>query len=116
MVDTAGFHGDRGITAIPGGGYRTETSHLVERYRLLQEGALLSVTFTWTDPTVFRTPHTYEYRYTRMPASYEPQPPSGCNPYDQNRTTFLEGPVTAANAGVRLQPVTRGSVSGAIAA
>src|SRR6478735_4794425 len=56
VVDTVGFHGQHGITTIPGGGYRTEKSRLVERYRLLKEGALLSVMFTWTDPTVFRTP------------------------------------------------------------
>ena len=61
VVDTIGFHGDHGITAIPGGGFRTEKSHLVERYRLLKDGAVLSVTFTWTDPTVFRMPHSYEY-------------------------------------------------------
>ena len=35
VVDTTGFHGGHGITAIPGGGFRTEKWHLVERYRLL---------------------------------------------------------------------------------
>ena len=73
VVDTIGFHADRGITTIPGGGYRTDTSHLVERYRLLKDGSVLSVTFTWTDPKVFRTPHTYEFRYNRLPANYEPR-------------------------------------------
>src|SRR5215510_9654747 len=53
VVDTIGFHGEHGITAIPGGGFRTEQSHLVERYRLVKDGAGLSVTFTWSDPTVF---------------------------------------------------------------
>ena len=41
VVDTVGFHGQHGITAIPGGGYRTEKSRLVERYRLLKAGAPL---------------------------------------------------------------------------
>ena len=30
VVDTVGFHGQHGITAIPGGGYRTEQSRLVD--------------------------------------------------------------------------------------
>lgn len=95
VVDTVGFHGERGITAIPGGGFRTETSHLVERYRLLKNGAVLSVTFTWTDPKVFRTPHTYEFRYNRLPANYEARLWAPCDPYDEERAAFLEGPKAA---------------------
>jgi len=91
VVDTVGFHGERGITTIPGGGYRTDTSHLVERYRLLKDGAVLSVTFTWTDPKVFRAPHTYEFRYNRLPANYEPRVWAPCDPYDAERAAFLEG-------------------------
>jgi hypothetical protein len=95
VVDTVGFHGERGITAIPGGGFRTETSRLVERYRLLKEGAVLSVTFTWTDPKVFKAPHTYEFRYHRLPASYEARVWAPCDPYDAERALFLEGPKPA---------------------
>src|SRR5436305_1494134 len=80
------------ISAIPGGGYRTEKSRLVERYRLMKDGALLSVTFTWTDPTVFRTPHSYEYRYHRLPATYEPRQWLLCDPYDEERAKFLDPP------------------------
>ncbi|MEO8069829.1 MAG: hypothetical protein ABI652_00375, partial [Acidobacteriota bacterium] len=54
VVDTTGFHESRGLLAIPGGGYRTATSHLVERYTLMQNGTVLSVVFTWTDPKMFR--------------------------------------------------------------
>jgi len=54
VVDTIGFAADRGITSIPGGGYKTADSHLVERYRLLNGGNQLSVTFTWEDPNVLR--------------------------------------------------------------
>ena len=96
VVDTVGFHAERGITTIPGGGYRTDTSRLVERYRLLKDGAVLSVTFTWTDPKVFRTPHTYEFRYNRLPASYEARVWAPCDPYDADRALFLEGPKPAA--------------------
>jgi hypothetical protein len=90
VVDTVGFHPDRGVTAIPGGGFRTATSHLVERYRLVNDGAMLSVTFTWTDPKVFRTPHIYEFRYHRLPVNYEPRPWAICNPYDEERARFQE--------------------------
>jgi hypothetical protein len=90
VVDTVGFHGERGITAIPGGGFRTGKSHLIERYRLVKDGAVLSVTFTWTDPTVFRTPHTYEYRYHRLPPTYEPRQWLPCDPYDEERAKFLD--------------------------
>ena len=99
VVDTAGFHGERGITTIPGGGFRTEKSRLVERYRLVKDGAILSVTFTWTDPTVFRTPHSYEYRYHRLPATYEPRQWLPCDPYDEERARFLEPPAAARPAG-----------------
>ena len=92
MVDTVGFHENHGLLAIPGGGYRTPTSHLVERYTLLQNGAVLSVTSTWTDPKMFAAPHTYEFRYNRMPPHYEAHVPAGCSPYDEVRSKFLEGP------------------------
>ena len=62
VVDTVGLN-DRGVTRIPGGGYRTSTSHLIERYRLLEDGQRLSVVFTWEDSAVFQRPHSYEFRY-----------------------------------------------------
>jgi len=89
VVDTIGFDPDKGLTAIPGGGFRTANSHLVERYRLVNNGSLLSVTFTWTDPGVYRTPHTYEFRYSRLPRDYEARLPVGCDPFDEGRTAFL---------------------------
>jgi hypothetical protein len=87
VVETVGF-GDRGIREIPGGGYRTSASRLTERYRLLDGGLRLAVTFTWEDPKVFQTLHTYEYRYYRvrdiaLPRIYQ------CNPADPERTRFL---------------------------
>ena len=100
VVDTVGFHGEHGITAIPGGGYRTGKSRLVERYRLLKDGSMLSVTFTWTDPAVFRSPHSYEFRYQRLPATYEPRQWLTCDPFDEDRSQFLERrPATAKPPG-----------------
>jgi len=91
VVDTVGFDGNKGVTAIPGGGFRTSRSHLVERYRLLNDGAVLSVVSEWIDPTVFRTPHVYEFRYLRAPRFYEAQPPLACDPFDEVRAQFLTG-------------------------
>jgi hypothetical protein len=92
VVDTIGFDGAKGITAIPGGGYRTSNSHLIERFRLMDNGSTLSVTFTWEDAAVFRAPHVYEFRYARAPRSYEAQPPLACNPFDPARAAFLTRP------------------------
>ena len=61
----------------------------IERYRLLNDGTVLSVTFTWEDTQVFRTPHSYEFRYVRAPRLYEAQPPLACNPFDEARAAFL---------------------------
>ena len=70
VVDTTGFEPTKGITVIPGGGFRTADSQLVERFRLLNGGTVLSVRFTWTDPSVFQRPHSYEFRYQRAEKEY----------------------------------------------
>jgi hypothetical protein len=90
VVQTVGFSASKGVLSIPGGGFRTEDTRLTERFRLLKNGSMLSVTFTWDDPKVFRTPHTYEFRYHRLPAGYEPRPALPCDPFDDDRTAFLE--------------------------
>src|SRR5262249_47291627 len=90
VVDTVGFASDKGVTAIPGGGFRTENSHLIERYRLLRNGSVLSVTFRWEDPKMYRTPHTYELRYYRLSADYEAHPAIPCDPFDEERAKFLQ--------------------------
>jgi hypothetical protein len=87
VVDTVGFN-DRGVRSIPGGGMRTPDSHLTERYRLMDGGQRLSVTFTWDDPSVFQKPHTYEFRYYKIRQMSEPRV-YNCNPNDAERATFL---------------------------
>jgi hypothetical protein len=89
VVDTTMFLPDRGILSIPGGGFRTADSKLVERFQLLKNGYVLQVVSTWTDPKVFKGPHTYEYRYNRMPRDYDGRLGSGCDPYDPERVAFL---------------------------
>jgi hypothetical protein len=87
LVDTVGFN-ERGMTAIPGGGFRTARSHLAEQYRLSTDGRQLTVTFTWTDPAVFRRPHAYAFRYYRVPSISEPRV-LNCIGDDPERTRFL---------------------------
>lgn len=89
VVETVGFN-ERGITAIPGGGYRTSRSRLVEEYRLSGDGQQLVVTFTWTDATVFRRAHTYTFRYYKVPSISEPRVVN-CIPNDAERARFLSG-------------------------
>ena len=87
IVDTIGFS-DRGLVSIPGGGFRTSKSHLIERYRLLAGGKQLAVTFSWTDPAVFVNTHSYEFRYYRAPAgSNVVEWP--CDPHDAERERFF---------------------------
>ena len=88
VVDTAGFS-DEGVTRIPGGGRRTPTSHLVERYRLINPGQL-SVISTWEDSAVFSKPHTYEFHYYRAPKGAEARE-FGCDASDEQRAKFLTG-------------------------
>jgi hypothetical protein len=66
VVDTIGFN-DLGAAFVPGGGPRTSTSHLVEHFRLLDSGKVLSITYTWDDPKVYLKPHTYGIIYHRDP-------------------------------------------------
>ena len=87
IVDTIGFS-DRGITAIPGGGFRTPDSHLVERFRLLNGGTMLSVISTWDDPKVFARPQTYEFRYYKVQQIATPLQ-YACNADDQDRGNFI---------------------------
>ena len=89
VVDTTMLSPERGILSIPGGGYRTADAKLVERFRLLNNGTVLQVVSTWTDPNVFKAPHTYEYRFNRMPPDYDGRLGSGCDPYDADRVAFL---------------------------
>jgi hypothetical protein len=69
VVDTAGFS-NLGVRAVPGGGWRGEKSHLVERFNLTDGGKTLTVTQTWTDPTVYSKPHVLKIVYDRLPATY----------------------------------------------
>ena len=71
VVDTIGFATDVCDSrrpsggAAPGGGRVRSTTTLRERYRL--DGDILTVTFTWEDPTVYLKPYVYSYQYKKLP-------------------------------------------------
>jgi hypothetical protein len=90
VVDTIGFN-DKGIVDIPGGGVRTAGSHLTEAYRLLDEGRRLEVTFTWVDPKVYTSRHTYSFLYYRAPPGTRAHE-WFCDPADTLRARFLLDP------------------------
>jgi hypothetical protein len=69
VVDTVGLSED-GYRSIPGGGFKTKTSHLIEHFELVNGGSQLQVTSTWDDPQMFARPHTYTYRYDRAEPGY----------------------------------------------
>jgi hypothetical protein len=66
VIDTIGMMAGGGI---PGGGRKTPETRLLERYKLLDGGQRLSVTFVWDDPKIYRRPQTYEYIYYKDPPS-----------------------------------------------
>jgi hypothetical protein len=53
--------------AVPGGGMRTAETKLIERFEVGADGKRLTVTYTWTDPKIYRTPHAYRYFFDRAP-------------------------------------------------
>lgn len=90
VVDTVGFN-DRGNPMVPGGGVRGEGSHLLERYELIDNGARLKVTFTWTDPKIFVKPHTYSFTYYKAtPETYALE--YFCDSSDPERAKTAEEP------------------------
>jgi len=67
VVDTVGFS-SIGASGVPGGGYRTPTSHLTERFKLSENGQTLTISNSWEDAAVYTQTHTYTQTYHRLPA------------------------------------------------
>ena len=63
VVDTVGL--PQG--GVPGGGYRTPTSHLTERMSLAADGKRLQIQYTYDDPKIYAKPHTWTYTFERAP-------------------------------------------------
>jgi len=50
----------------PAGGRAKETTRLTERVQLVGPDDM-TITFTYEDPTVFLKPHTFTYKFKRVP-------------------------------------------------
>ena len=77
VVDTIGLN-DRTVTDRNGTPH-SDALHVVERYRLVEEGRRLEVQFTVTDPNTFNMPWSAMVRYQR------------------NRQTVIEEEICAEN-------------------
>lgn len=64
VIDTVGF---LGFAGVPGGGRRGPNTHLVERYKKVDNGERLTVSFSWEDPAIYTRPHNYTLNYYKMP-------------------------------------------------
>jgi len=54
------------VMPTPGGGRAKDTTRLTERFQLVSDDEM-TITFTWEDLTVFLKPHSYTYRFKRVP-------------------------------------------------
>ena len=52
---------------IPAGGRKGPATELVERFSLRDPQHLI-VRFTWNDPAIYRSPHSYVFTYEKQPA------------------------------------------------
>jgi len=63
VVDTVGL----APGPVPGGGYRTTETHLTERFEVSPDGRHLTIHYTYSDPKIYVTPHSYDYTFDRLP-------------------------------------------------
>ncbi len=67
VVETA----DMTPGSVTAGGYRSQDSHVIQKYIPSADGQHLVLKFIWSDPKIYVTPHEYEYTFDRMaPGSY----------------------------------------------
>lgn len=57
-----------GLTAgpVPAGGWRTPETHLGEHFEVSADGQHLTIHYTWSDPKIYTSPHSYEYSFERL--------------------------------------------------
>jgi hypothetical protein len=64
VVDTTGFT-DEGFNFVPGGGGRRSTTHMIERFTLIDNGNKLRIQTSWSDPSIFVEAPNYELTFFR---------------------------------------------------
>jgi hypothetical protein len=82
-----------GLTPGPasGGGWKTKETHLTERYEVSPDGKHMLLRYTWTDPKIYVTPHTYTYTFDRLePGSYALD--ETCDPSDPKEKYSIAPP------------------------
>ena len=62
VVDTVGLPAGGGI---PGGGVRGPNTHLTERFEVSPDGEHMKIIYTYSDPALYVTPHSYTYTFDR---------------------------------------------------
>jgi hypothetical protein len=65
VVDVAGFN-DR-VPHIPGTAKGSTSTHIVEKYRVVDGGKGLTIEMTFDDPKLLTKPYTVSYHYDRLP-------------------------------------------------
>ena len=94
-------HYDNGVLVVetvgltpgsaPGRGWKTKETHLTERYEVSPAGKHMLLRYTWTDPKIYVTPHTYTYTFDRMePGSYALD--ETCDPSDPKEKYSIAPP------------------------
>lgn len=63
VVDTVGLTPG----PVPAGGWRTPETHLAERFEVSADGQHLTIHYTWSDPKIYSSPHSYDYFLDRLP-------------------------------------------------
>lgn len=53
--------------AVTAGGYKTPETRLTERFHMLPEDRMMTITFTWEDPKIYAAPHSYTFYLERLP-------------------------------------------------
>jgi hypothetical protein len=92
VVDTVGFN-DRTFVddrySVP----HTTQLHVIERFKLMDEGRILQVTFTVEDPGAFNAPWSamVRYQHARAPATLFEEPCAENN--NENLSSFVHSPV-----------------------
>src|ERR1043166_20918 len=67
VVTTTGF--TAGLVSF-GRGWRERDTVLTEVFKLAPDGKRLTITYTWNDPKIYVTPHTYEISFERWDTGY----------------------------------------------
>lgn len=62
VVDTVGLPAGGGI---PGGAVRGPNTHLTERFEVSPDGQHMKIVYTYSDPALYVTPHSYTYTFDR---------------------------------------------------